>query len=110
VCLAEALPKAGPEFRSRIHDQCGWTIFLQEVWARPDWPSARFYDSQQREQEVAPRRQIDQGWVVVEVSQEVLDVATTAPVLNVVLTVGEVALGVVPLPVTNHFVSAQEIR
>src|SRR5262249_6081126 len=96
-------------FHSHLHDQCGWTVFLQEIWGRPDWPNARFYDPRQ-EQGAAPRRQVSDGWLVVEVSQEIPDVETAAPVLNVVLTVGGVAIGVVPVPVQDQCVSAQEIR
>ena len=26
-----------------LHNQVGWTIFLQELWGYPDWPASRFY-------------------------------------------------------------------
>ena len=26
-----------------LHDQAGWTVFLQELWGRPHWDGSRFY-------------------------------------------------------------------
>ncbi len=108
-CLAEGLPDTEQPIHSQIHEHCGWTVFLQELWAHPDWSSERFYDPQ-GELEARPRRWVSDGWLVIEAAQEISDVETSAPVLNVVLTVGGAAIGVVVIPVRDQFVSAQEIR
>jgi len=77
--------------------------------AHPDWSHERFYDPQ-REQGATPRYRVSDGWLVIEAAQEIPDVETSAPVLNVVLTVGGVAIGVVPIPIQDQFISTQEIR
>ncbi len=30
---------------ARLHEQAGWTVFLQELWGRPHWRSAEFYQA-----------------------------------------------------------------
>jgi len=91
------------------HNQTGWTVFLQELWSRPDWTDKDFYNPAVVDQS-SRRHYSDDGWLVIEVSEELPDVETAKPELNVVLTVGGSALGVVTVPVEQNFVSAQTLR
>ncbi len=79
-------------------DRRGWTLFLQELWGRPDWPEARFYDPPDTP-EPAPLRRVAKSWTAVEVSAPVPDLEGTGSELNVALTVGGVVLGRVAVPV-----------
>lgn len=79
-------------------DRRGWTVFLQEVWGRPDWPEGRFYDSPDTH-EPAPRRRVSRRWISIEVSAPLPDLEGTGPEVDVALTVGGVALGRVTVPV-----------
>ncbi|MBD2075732.1 glycosyltransferase [Phormidium sp. FACHB-592] len=92
-----------------LHNQTGWTVFLQELWGRPEWSDREFYDPAVVEQS-RTRCHSDDGWLVLEVSEELPDVETAQSALNVVLTVGGSALGVVTVPVKRNFVSAQALR
>ena len=80
VVIAEI---AGADLRSfdrpARHARIGWTVFLQELWGLPSWPSDRFY-MQDRKALVASRRRIGVGdldpiWV--EIAEELPDVVAT---------------------------------
>jgi glycosyltransferase involved in cell wall biosynthesis/peptidoglycan/xylan/chitin deacetylase (PgdA/CDA1 family) len=106
---AERPPPGKHEVWQEIHKQVGWTVFLQEIWGHPDWPSSYFYDPGIREQ-VATQCCADNGWFIVEVSKDLPDVEVSGQELNVVLMVGGVALGVVNIPAKQGFVRAHELR
>jgi len=107
--LAERLHKNEGTFWPEAHDRVGWAVFLQEIWARPDWPNERFYDPQASEEAAAQRCAAD-DWFTVEVSADLPDLEVSGHELDVVLTVGGVALGVVTVPVEQNIVRAQELR
>jgi peptidoglycan/xylan/chitin deacetylase (PgdA/CDA1 family) len=107
--LAGGLPEDEGTFWAQAHNRVGWTVFLQEVWARPGWPHERFYDPQAPEEAAAQRCAAD-GWLTVEVSEDLPDLEVFSQELDVVLTVGGVALGVVTIPVEENNVRAQELR
>jgi len=107
--LADGLSEDEGTFWPQAHDRAGWAVFLQEVWARPDWPNERFYDPQASE-EAAARRCAADGWFTVEVSEDLPDLEVSGQELDVVLTVGGVALGVVTVLVEQNIVRAQELR
>jgi peptidoglycan/xylan/chitin deacetylase (PgdA/CDA1 family) len=107
--LVAGLAEDERAFWTQAHDRVGWTIFLQEIWGRPEWPNEVFYDSQAVE-EAAPYRRVDDGWLVIEVSQDLPDIEFAGQSLDVVLTVGGVALGVVSVPVKENIVRAHELR
>jgi peptidoglycan/xylan/chitin deacetylase (PgdA/CDA1 family) len=109
LCLADGLPEDEGTFWPEAHDRVGWAVFLQEIWARPDWPNERFYDPQTPEEAAAQRCAAD-GWFTVEVSADLPDLEVSGQELDVVLTVGGVALGVVTVPVEQNNVRAQELR
>ncbi len=91
-----------------LHDKIGWTVFLQDIWGRPDWPLDRFYDPNAVE-ETATKR-IDDSWVAIEVSEELSHLELAVPELNVMLKVGGVALRVVTVAVEQNLVTAQALR
>ncbi|OUL28411.1 glycosyl transferase family 2 [Nostoc sp. T09] len=90
------------------HDQIGWTVFLQQLWGLPDWPSERFYDSEFAA--ATTTKKVNSAFVVVEVSEELADLEVALPELDVMITVGGVALGVVTIPVKNNLVTSQAQR
>jgi peptidoglycan/xylan/chitin deacetylase (PgdA/CDA1 family) len=107
--LADGLAEDEPTLRSQVHQRVGWNIFLQEIWGCPDWPRERF-DDPQPVGEVAPSRRVENGWLLVEVSEDLPDVDVSDGRLDLVVTVGGVALGLVTLPVNGGRVIAQELR
>jgi peptidoglycan/xylan/chitin deacetylase (PgdA/CDA1 family)/SAM-dependent methyltransferase len=96
-------------FWPQAQNWIGWTVFLQEIWGRPDWPSSRFYDPQSID-EPAPTRQVEDGQLTVEISEELPNVETTCAELEVILAVGGAAIGSVIIPVKNNRATAQELR
>lgn len=79
-------------------DRLGWTLFLREIWGKPDWPEAWFYEPPATP-EPAPLRRVSRSWTAVEVSDPLPDLDGTGRELDVALTVGGVALGRVTVPV-----------
>jgi peptidoglycan/xylan/chitin deacetylase (PgdA/CDA1 family) len=108
--LVEGLPEDEYPVWPQVHEQIGWTVFLQEIWGLTDWPSVCFYDPQARCEEHVARRKIDQGWLAIEVSEELPALEVSGQELHVVLMVAGVALGVVTIPVEHNIVAAQELR
>ncbi len=96
-------------FLQDLHDRAGWTVFLQELWGRPEWPSDRFYDAAFVEEPTQPRA-VEGDWVTVEVSDDLQDLAVTPGPLTVEATVGGVALGTVGVTATGPRVPAQALR
>ncbi|HWP47980.1 MAG TPA: trifunctional glycosyltransferase/class I SAM-dependent methyltransferase/polysaccharide deacetylase [Candidatus Limnocylindrales bacterium] len=116
VLLAEGLPKPESQtFFQEIHDQIGWTLFLQEIWARPDWTSSHFYDPQSGDQPATRRHRVAQtrngnNWLTLEVSGDLPDVEIMDQKLKVIPTVGGTALGIVTISVKGNLIRAQELR
>ncbi|HYG62806.1 MAG TPA: glycosyltransferase [Thermoanaerobaculia bacterium] len=107
-------PAASGENGSRgDFDRTGWTSFLQEIWGRPGWPVSHFYDPQAVREDDEPRRRAERGWIVVEVAGELPRVeiphGETLEELRVVLRVGGVETGIVPVAVRGE-ISAHELR
>jgi peptidoglycan/xylan/chitin deacetylase (PgdA/CDA1 family) len=121
VCLADGLsetqyplgadrPWQGEDaVWQQVHERVGWTVFLQELWGRPYWPSAQFYDPQEREV-ATTRRRADCGWLVVEVTENLPDVEAGMQELTVVPTVSGVAVGTITIPTPGGFLYAHELR
>jgi hypothetical protein len=115
--LAEGLSE-GEQFWIQAHDQVGWTIFLQELWGHSDWSQEIFYDPQAAEQKrnegknnsQSPAEHSTDGCHVVEVSGELADVKLSGQFLNVVLTVGGIAIGVFTIPTESGIVSAGQLQ
>ena len=108
LCLADRFADNDRGVSQLIHDQAGWTIFLQELWGRPDWPQARFYEP--HPETSSTRRCNNSGWLTVDVTEDVPDLEVSSQELHVVLTVGGSAIGVVTVPVTENTVNASMLR
>jgi peptidoglycan/xylan/chitin deacetylase (PgdA/CDA1 family)/2-polyprenyl-3-methyl-5-hydroxy-6-metoxy-1,4-benzoquinol methylase len=98
-----------PHFVSQLHNQIGWETFLQELWGRSEWSSQQFYDPQLVDN-TPLQKQADEGWIVIEVSEDLPNVKVTTAQLQVVLTVGGAALGVINIPVKQKLITAQALR
>ncbi|MFN3530988.1 MAG: polysaccharide deacetylase family protein [Candidatus Brocadia sp.] len=109
LCIADNLPEDGSAFWTQVHDQYGWVVFLQELWGRPNWPKEYFYDPGTIDESVAKQPAQD-NWITIEASKEISDVEVSEGELNVLVTVGGVAMGVVILYVEGNIVRAQELR
>lgn len=109
LCLAQERRLEEEISWSNLHDEIGWTIFLQELWGKPSWPAAAFYDPQQ---DPAPSYPVHSpsANLHIEVSDRLPDVTTEHESLTITATAGGAELGEITLPATKHKVSAQEIR
>ncbi|HKH49911.1 MAG TPA: glycosyltransferase, partial [Thermoanaerobaculia bacterium] len=86
----------------------GWELFLQEIWGRPDWPMARFYDPSAVVDE-APLIHPRDGRIEIEASGEIPAVKLTGPA-DAVLRVGGSTIGRVRLLRTGGTMGAHELR
>ena len=73
---------------AQAHEHAGWTVFLQELWGRPEWPERRFYEG--GEPSAGPAARPSDGWFTVEASLDGPDVTADGEELEAVLTVGGV--------------------
>jgi peptidoglycan/xylan/chitin deacetylase (PgdA/CDA1 family)/GT2 family glycosyltransferase len=86
----------------------GWELFLQEVWGRPDWPLARFYDPAGAQEE-APLVRPRGGRIEVEASGEIPALELTGPA-DAMLRVGGATIGRVRLLRSEGRMGAHELR
>lgn len=91
-----------------LYNEQGWTLFLQDIWQRPDWPADRFYDDQYGEE--APLKLVENGWLTLEITEELPHVETPAAELEVLLTIGGVPAGLIQVPAPEPIISAQALR
>lgn len=110
VRLAAGLPADNEDdIMECLLDEAGWTLFLQELWQRPDWPRDRFYNPEFIE-ESHSLLTAGNDWLEIEVAQELPSVRVFSRYLNVVILVGGVAIGAVPISVGKNLLSAQQLR
>jgi hypothetical protein len=91
------------------HDRVGWKVFWQQLWGRPDWAAGHDHDSEARDK-LAPAKRVNSDRLMVEVSDELLDISIKFPEVNIGFTVGGVPLGVVTIPVRNKLLKASTLR
>lgn len=109
LCLAQGLPSDELAFWSHVHDRVGWTVLLQELWGRQNWPNGRFYDPKGAG-EAPILRHAEDSWLAIEVSEDLADMKPHGRGIHAVLMVGGVALGVVTVPAKRHVVRAHDLR
>jgi peptidoglycan/xylan/chitin deacetylase (PgdA/CDA1 family) len=109
LCLAEGLSDRQNDFWTLAHERIGWTVFNQELWGRPDLPLLRFYETKTPEGR-APLVHAKDGWLTIEVSEELPEVQVPGFKLNIVPTVGGAVIGIVTIPVKDGLIHPQEIR
>jgi peptidoglycan/xylan/chitin deacetylase (PgdA/CDA1 family)/2-polyprenyl-3-methyl-5-hydroxy-6-metoxy-1,4-benzoquinol methylase len=111
LSLSTDLPEPGPAFWTIVHDQVGWTLFLQEFWSCPYHSAAFFYDNDAPSPYEPSLCHLQyEDFVSLEVSEPLPNIETYARVVRVAFYVGRSLLAVVQVPVENHFVSAQKLR
>ncbi|HLO50615.1 MAG TPA: polysaccharide deacetylase family protein, partial [Kamptonema sp.] len=98
----------GQNSAKELHNKIGWTAFLQDIWGRAHWKGDRFYDSQVWEE--TTRRSIDNGFVVIEISEEIPHLEVALPEIDVLLTIGGAAIGIVTVNSEYNFISSQVLR
>lgn len=80
----------------RAPDHFGWDVFLQELWGRPSWSMATFYDPE-AVSEKAIRQEVEGGWIEIEAAEELPELVLSEPT-EAVLRIGGAVVGRVPLP------------
>jgi len=100
------------DWREGLHDAVGWTVFLQELWARPTWPVERFYDAGAPDPQAGARTRIRvrSGPAIVEVGQELPELDVRGREVDVIYTVGGAQVGAVKVPVRKGKVGPQALR
>ncbi|WP_013334356.1 trifunctional glycosyltransferase/class I SAM-dependent methyltransferase/polysaccharide deacetylase [Gloeothece verrucosa] len=94
------IPKAEPQNHSplpKLPNKQEWELFLQEICLVPETATN-------------PPKRSEDGSITLEISEELADIQVSVPELDVVLTVGGVALSCVSIPVENNFISAADLR
>jgi peptidoglycan/xylan/chitin deacetylase (PgdA/CDA1 family) len=135
--LASGLANDAPCSWEAIHNRIGWMVFLQEVWGCPERPIGWFYEDRTLYSRTAswrqvlqqawnrlrpryrssaapattPRSGVDRDWLALEISDElptIIEVNSSG--LDVLLTIGGVALGVIPIHVHTNVIPAAALR
>lgn len=92
-----------------LHNEIGWTVTLQELWGHPNWKLEHFYNPH-FEHETTNHHALNDNWFVVEISDELPHITASTPELDITLTVGGVAIGLITVPVEQNFVTAQALQ
>jgi hypothetical protein len=119
-----------PQLDYDYHCTIGWETFLQELCHQPHWPNERFYqlesdlvladmsnpDSREAHHNEAVHQftvQYDRAIFTIEITQPFPSIQFTHVVSDtaqVIMTVGGHILGVVPVPIIEHRITASALR
>ncbi|MEG5173366.1 sulfotransferase [Microcoleus sp. B3-D7] len=91
-----------------LHPKHDWTLFLQELWGRPQWHLENFYKPEIAEE--VSTITLEKDLIVLEISEEFANIKVELSEIDVLVKVGGVAVGIVSVAVENNFVSAQKLR
>ncbi|MEG4056083.1 MULTISPECIES: sulfotransferase [unclassified Microcoleus] len=91
-----------------LHPKYDWTLFLQELWGRPQWHLENFYKPEIAEK--VSTITLEKDFIVLEISEEFANIKVELSEIDVLVKVGGVAVGIVSVAVENNFVSAQKLR
>ena len=106
--LADPIPDATAVMPERLHDQIGWTLFLQELWGLTGLPAGDFYNEGGSGDQPPPHRET--AWKVVELSDELPTFQTSDSAVTVEPRVGGVAMGLISVPSEGGRVTANRLR
>jgi peptidoglycan/xylan/chitin deacetylase (PgdA/CDA1 family)/GT2 family glycosyltransferase len=109
IRLADSLSEEEARVPTKLHDRIGWTVFLQEVWGRPDWELGRFYNPEAVEERTDASR-VQGAATTVEVASELNDIEVSGERVDVEFLVGGVPVAFLTLPVKRGRVRAQQLR
>ncbi|MBM2832867.1 MAG: glycosyl transferase family 2 [Candidatus Brocadiaceae bacterium] len=119
-----------------MHDSIGWNTFLQEIWGCPNLSQNYFHQTDVRTSnknkwqsilktirsslrkpgnyffESAPvlKRGLNGNWIIIEVSEDIVDMRVSGKEINILLTVGGVAIGALTISVKDNIIRASELR
>ncbi|HEV3486666.1 MAG TPA: SAM-dependent methyltransferase, partial [Vicinamibacterales bacterium] len=91
------------------HDRIGWTVFLQELWDRPEWASGDFYDLERVERGVEKHPE-QNGWISVDVLDPPADWTTDRSTVHVELTIGGMPVCVLEVSPEAGVIAAARLR
>ncbi len=93
-----------------LREKVIWTIFLQQLWDRPDWTTDRFYDPGAVDEHARERIDLnDREWIAIEISDELPDIVTHRAA-QIVLTAAGIAFGAITLSPTDGIITSQHLR
>jgi peptidoglycan/xylan/chitin deacetylase (PgdA/CDA1 family)/2-polyprenyl-3-methyl-5-hydroxy-6-metoxy-1,4-benzoquinol methylase len=95
---------------ARFHDKIGWNVFLQELWGRPRWHGARFYDANAEEKGLRDVR-AEKQCITIEASGDVPTIVTSEdqPV-DVDVRLGGAPLGLLTLTPRDCRIGPAQLR
>ncbi|OCQ93927.1 hypothetical protein BCD67_20625 [Oscillatoriales cyanobacterium USR001] len=85
-----------------------WQDFLQDIWGQPYWHIENFYTPQLFE--YTTTKHLDTKLLTIEVSEPLTNIEVALPEIDVMLTVGGAAIGIITIPVQENLISAQTLR
>ena len=98
------------EANARRHDTIGWTVFLQQLWGRGDWPAAAFYDPDRLEAE-AITRSVQGTWLTVEILDAATDWRVAAiEAMNVEVTIAAAPVCCFEVTVKDGLIRGSRLR
>lgn len=100
-----------PHFR-RMHQQAGWTIFLQELWGQKSgvesFSTEVLMEMTHQYRGTFQTETVEQR--TVEVSEELTPLEVNASTVEVIVTVGGAAIGSFIMPMPNQKIEAEVLR
>jgi peptidoglycan/xylan/chitin deacetylase (PgdA/CDA1 family)/GT2 family glycosyltransferase len=93
----------------KLHNRIGWTLFLQEIWGRPDWPQYRFYDPEAKEKTVGCRKVLGNA-TTIQVEAELTDLEISGESVDVEFTVGGASIAFITFQNDRKRIRAQQLR
>jgi peptidoglycan/xylan/chitin deacetylase (PgdA/CDA1 family) len=96
-------------FEEWLHDRVGWTLLLQELWGRENWPSDRFY-SEHPEPRSARQVSAGQAPVPVEITEALPLVSGRGDSAAIGVTLAGVPLVTLRLPLRRGRIQPHDIR
>jgi glycosyltransferase involved in cell wall biosynthesis/peptidoglycan/xylan/chitin deacetylase (PgdA/CDA1 family)/2-polyprenyl-3-methyl-5-hydroxy-6-metoxy-1,4-benzoquinol methylase len=97
------------ENSGEYHNTHGWTIFLQQLWDKQDWPVERFYDSAFQEKK-SPFQLKSQETVIIDIALDLPDIVCNVSKLDILFTAGGISIERLLYPVQDNYISAQALR
>lgn len=85
-----------------------WQVFLQDIWGQAESSLEKFYNPELFEAVIAEH--LDTKLLTIEVSEPLTNIEVSLPEIDVLLTVGGVAIGIVTVPVKENYLSVQTLR
>jgi hypothetical protein len=107
--LGNVAPAEPDIFWANAWNEIGWQLFLQEIWRRPSWPAAYFYDQALVEPGERPTQEIESS-ITLALAQPLPDLLVNGAEAAVTLTVAGELVAAITLPVLAARIPAQRLR